>query len=113
MLACLVDQFFFLLSRQDHGPLDEVKPFDWTFSTDYTGTLLGDFKVVSTEERIDMEKLRQKERILFYEDITLFEDELHDNGIAVLSVKVVSFVGLFFIQLNFTTDFSYCAALYF
>lgn len=88
-------------SRQDHGPLDEVKPFDWTFSTDYTGTLLGDFKVVSTEERIDMEKLRQKERILFYEDITLFEDELHDNGIAVLSVKVRVMPSSFYILLRY------------
>lgn len=31
-----------------------------------------------------------KEEILFYTDLTLFEDELHDHGIAALSVKVVS-----------------------
>ncbi len=31
-----------------------------------------------------------KENILFYSDITLFEDELHDHGISQLSVKIVS-----------------------
>lgn len=31
-----------------------------------------------------------KEQILFYNDLTLFEDELHDNGTSVSSVKIVS-----------------------
>lgn len=38
---------------------------------------------------IDMEKLKTREQILFYADVTLFEDELHDNGTAVLSAKIV------------------------
>jgi type 2A phosphatase activator TIP41 len=45
---------------------------------------------------IPLHKLaRQDEPILFYDDVTLFEDELHDNGIANLSVKIVGsrFVG--------------------
>lgn len=69
---------------------EKVKPFDWTFTTDYTGTTFG-FEVEETNERINMDKLRQKDKILFYNDLTLFEDELHDNGIAVNSVKIVSF----------------------
>lgn len=68
---------------------EKVKPFDWTFTTDYTGTMCG-FKLEETNERIDVDKLRQKDKILFYHDLTLFEDELHDNGIAVSSVKIVS-----------------------
>lgn len=65
-----------------------MPPFDWTFTTDYTGTISG-FAVEETTERIDMDKLRRKDKILFYHDLTLFEDELHDNGIAVMSVKIV------------------------
>lgn len=68
-----------------------IKPFDWTFYTTYKGTLLGDkkFQVVPTTERIDLEKLKVKEEIKFYEDICLFEDELADNGVAQLTVKMV------------------------
>lgn len=69
---------------------EKIKPFDWTFTTSYTGTLSG-FEIEETNERIDIDKLRQKDKIMFYHDLTLFEDELHDNGIAVCSVKIVSF----------------------
>lgn len=48
------------------------------------------FELEETDERIDLEKLKRKDKILFYTDLTLFEDELHDNGIASLSVKMVS-----------------------
>ena len=43
-----------------------------------------------TEERIDYEKLKQKEQILFFEDVILYEDELDDNGCSKLSAKIVS-----------------------
>ena len=46
--------------------------------------------MLETTERIDIEKLKQRERICFYDDIMLFEDELSDNGCSVLSVKIVS-----------------------
>lgn len=51
---------------------------------------MGDWAVEQTELRIDLNRLRQKERIVFYHELNLFEDELHDNGIATLSVKIVS-----------------------
>lgn len=69
-----------------------MQPFDWTFSTDYKGSLGDGWVVEPTDLRIDLEKLKQKERILFYHELSLFEDELHDNGIATLSVKIVSFI---------------------
>lgn len=47
------------------------------------------FQVQSTDERIDMEQLKIKEKIYFYEDVILFEDELADNGISKLNVKMV------------------------
>nr|CAD7194681.1 unnamed protein product [Timema douglasi] len=89
-------------SRQETmTSMNEVKPFDWTFSTNYSGTVLGNFVVSSTAERIDMDKLRQKEQILFYEDLILFEDELHDNGVATCSVKIRVMPSSFFILLRF------------
>ncbi len=45
---------------------------------------------MDTEERIDYEKLKVQERIAFYDEVILFEDELADNGAAVFSVKIVS-----------------------
>lgn len=68
---------------------EKVKPFDWTFTTDYMGTMEG-FEIEETRERIDVDKLKVKEKILFYHDLTLYEDELHDHGIAATSVKIVS-----------------------
>lgn len=111
-----------------------LKPFDWTFTTDYRGTLLsksmkrdktratnsGSAKPSSignetnkfneattckqsemdpardehcltvelTDERIDINKLKVREDILFYDDVTLYEDELADHGTAQYSVKV-------------------------
>ncbi|XP_015596112.1 TIP41-like protein [Cephus cinctus] len=79
---------------------EKVKPFDWTFTTDYMGTMTG-FEIRETDERIDVEKLRRKEKIVFYHDLTLFEDELHDNGIAVSSVKIRIMPSSFFVLLRY------------
>lgn len=68
------------------------KSFDWTFSTDYKGTLTDNIVVEPTDEQINFDILKQKEQILFYHDLTLFEDELHDHGISKMSVKIVSVV---------------------
>ena len=43
-----------------------------------------------TEEGIDYSRLKQQERIYFYDDVILYEDELADNGTAMLSAKIVS-----------------------
>lgn len=47
-------------------------------------------KVTKTTERINMEKLKAREHIMFFEEILLFEDELHDHGVSMISVKIVS-----------------------
>lgn len=89
-------------SRLDTGLLDQnVKMFDWTYSTYYEGTLFGNTIIKATDARIDMEKLKEKEEILFYSDLTLFEDELHDNGVAVCSVKIRCMPSGFFALLRF------------
>lgn len=77
-------------TRPDSKSLEEVKPFDWSFSTDYQGTFNDKIRFEETTDKLDIFKLMRKERILFYQDLTLFEDELHDHGVATCSVKVVS-----------------------
>jgi hypothetical protein len=37
-----------------------------------------------------MEKLKAREQIMFFDDVLLFEDELHDHGVSMISVKIVS-----------------------
>lgn len=46
--------------------------------------------MTNTEERIDIEKLKAREHIMFFEEVLLFEDELHDHGVSMISVKIVS-----------------------
>ncbi|KAL4980033.1 TIP41-like family-domain-containing protein [Aspergillus desertorum] len=69
---------------------DIVKPFDWSYSTDYKGTVLStqghDFE--ATSNPIPVELLKRPDPILFFDDVILYEDELADNGIAMLSCKI-------------------------
>lgn len=73
---------------------EKFKPFDWTFTTSYQGTLNEKFRIEPTEEKINKFKLMLREKIIFYHDLTLFEDELHDNGISSCSVKIVKYFSL-------------------
>lgn len=76
-------------SRPSNTTTEKMKPFDWTFTTDYQGSV-EQMRVEPTDKKIDMGKLMKREQILFYHDLTLFEDELHDHGISSCSVKIVS-----------------------
>ncbi|KAM1794635.1 hypothetical protein ACFX11_035095 [Malus domestica] len=40
------------------------------------------------EEKIDVVALASKEPILFYDEVVLYEDELADIGVSLLTVKV-------------------------
>lgn len=77
-------------SREDtHDIKEVVKPFDWSYTTDFKGTLSSTacpFRDSSTP--IPVELLRRPDPILFFDDLVLYEDELADNGIAMLSCKV-------------------------
>lgn len=77
-------------TRAGSASLEEVKPFDWSFTTDYQGTFNEKIRCEDTDVKLDIFKLMQKEKILFYHDLSLFEDELHDHGIASCSAKIVS-----------------------
>ncbi|CAD5112146.1 DgyrCDS1385 [Dimorphilus gyrociliatus] len=93
-------------SRTSQEGVDNVvQPHDWTYTTDYKGSLISgeleSIKVIPTKERINLEKLKIREKILFYSDILLFEDELGDNGEAKLGVKVRVMPSGFFILSRF------------
>lgn len=47
-----------------------------------------------------MEKLKVQEAILFYDELTLYEDELADNGCSLLSLKFRCMPSGFFILLR-------------
>ncbi|KAK9870271.1 hypothetical protein WA026_006359 [Henosepilachna vigintioctopunctata] len=80
---------------------EKIKAFDWTFSNDYKGTVSENIFINPTDERINMEKLKVKEKILFYQDLMLYEDELHDNGISSCTIKIRVMPSCFFILLRF------------
>jgi len=93
-------------ARADSEYVSEVlKPFDWTFTTNYKGTIFGKgdkvLMATPTTQRIDMEKLKQQEKIMFYEEIHLFEDELADHGSASCNIKIRVMPSAFFVLLRF------------
>ena len=77
-------------SREDtHDIKEVVKPFDWSYTTAFKGTpspTSAPFHDSSTP--IPLELLKRPDPILFFDDVVLYEDELADNGIAMLSCKV-------------------------
>ena len=75
--------------ENDHDIKEVVKPFDWSYTTDYKGELAqGSPKFEETDQAIPLELLKRPDPILFFDDVMLYEDELADNGITVMSVKV-------------------------
>lgn len=74
----------------DFKELEEVKPFDWSYTPqDYRGTMAPESpEWKETQTEIPLALLRQPDPILFFDDVILYEDELADNGIAMLSVKI-------------------------
>lgn len=71
-----------------------VKPFDWSYSTDYKGTTKkndakGEWQKsdqIKSPVRTDL--LSRPDPILFFDEVDLYEDELADNGIALLRIKL-------------------------
>ncbi|KAJ2929228.1 hypothetical protein H1R20_g7865, partial [Candolleomyces eurysporus] len=97
-----------------------TKPYDWTYTTTYPGGLEPsdsekapgegesvEFKWVAADpedpsQAIPMAELTRPDPILFYAEIPLFEDELHDNGSSALLVRIRVMPGCFFILARFT-----------
>lgn len=77
--------------RQDqHESIKRViKPFDWSYSTDYKGTVnAGNFPFVPSEKPLPLELFKRPDPILFFDEVILYEDEMADNGITMLSCKI-------------------------
>jgi type 2A phosphatase activator TIP41 len=103
------------------GIREVVRPFDWSYSTEYKGTVVipspgtvrngvatgsdgaeeeeeeeeektgmssSKLEFKPTNEPIPIELLKRRDPILFFDDVMLYESELDDNGISVLSVKL-------------------------
>ncbi|KAK6953042.1 hypothetical protein Daesc_005340 [Daldinia eschscholtzii] len=113
------------------GIKDVVKPYDWSYSTTYRGTVIPpssssraappppppppppaptssdepskeetegapdnnantsrSFEFAPSDKPIPIELLKRRDPILFFDEVMLYESELDDNGISVLSVKV-------------------------
>ncbi|KAK0748576.1 TIP41-like protein [Apiosordaria backusii] len=74
------------------GIKEVVRPFDWSYTTSYKGTehRAGGGKGLESDEkgRIPIELLQRRDPILFADEVVLYESELDDNGISILSVKV-------------------------
>lgn len=77
-------------SREDtHDIKEVVKPFDWSYTTDYKGDLAPEGpELQEGTDPIPLELLKRPDPILFFDDVILYEDELADNGITMLSCKV-------------------------
>ena len=106
-----------LAARKESPHLNNiVHPFDWTFTTQYkgtpvqgssvrclffTGSCSEHFKIQPTDIKINYDKLKVQEKILFFDEVVLYEDELDDNGCAKLSVKLRVMQSGFFILQRF------------
>ncbi|KAL2917844.1 Tap42 interacting protein [Polyrhizophydium stewartii] len=90
-------------SVKTHGSIHKVvRPYDWTYTTEYCGTVSqrggspeGEsqdravaIQMQPSEVGINIQRLIAPEPILFYDELVLFEDELADNGAAVLSLRM-------------------------
>ncbi|XP_073127341.1 TIP41-like protein [Henckelia pumila] len=99
-------------------PTDQViLDYDYTFTTPYCGSTGIEMNPETgrraseennrslhwkdCQEQIDMVALAAKEPILFYDEIVLYEDELADNGISLLTVKVRVMPSGWFLLLRF------------
>ena len=75
--------------KKHEGITEVVKPFDWSYSTDYKGTLRSpspQFETTTTP--IPLALLKRPDPILFFDEVVLYEDEMADNGIAMYSCKI-------------------------
>ncbi|KAF8969340.1 type 2A phosphatase activator TIP41 [Flammula alnicola] len=84
------------------------KPYDWTYTTTYPD---GRFCFINFMETCGPRRffqcdpdgeLSRPDPILFYAEIPLFEDELHDNGVSTLIVRIRVMPTCIFVLSRFT-----------
>lgn len=75
--------------KKHEGITEVVKPFDWSYSTDYKGTEHSKSTIFEpSDTAIPLELLRRPDPIIFFDEVMLYEDEMADNGITLLSCKL-------------------------
>jgi len=80
--------------------------FDWTYCTNYRGEAFlegsdaGAVCELSESAAIDYDLLRQPDEILFHKEMILYEDELHDNGMSTLSIRMRVMPSCFFVLMR-------------
>lgn len=75
--------------KKHEGITEIVKPFDWSYSTDYKGTTNSRTHMFEpSTSPIPLELLKRPDPILFFDEVMLYEDEMADNGITLLSCKI-------------------------
>ncbi|KAF8639920.1 hypothetical protein AX17_001171 [Amanita inopinata Kibby_2008] len=93
-----------------------TKPYDWTYSSTYTGhepldgqqateALRHIWRAADPEDAshaIPLAELTRQDPILFYAEVPLYEDELHDNGSSSLLVRIRVMPKCIFILSRFT-----------
>jgi len=82
-----------LVREKTHEGIKEVvKPFDWSYTTDYKGTITKGQPFQDSpqkeDEQIPIALLKRQDPILFFEEVVLYESELDDNGISVYTCKL-------------------------
>ncbi|KAE9447114.1 hypothetical protein C3L33_20971, partial [Rhododendron williamsianum] len=95
-----------------------ILDYDYTFTTPYCGSETEEINAElgreatsekgncslcweECKEEIDLASLALKEPILFYDEVILYEDELGDNGVSLLTVKVRVMPSSWFVLLRF------------
>ncbi|XP_010437640.1 PREDICTED: TIP41-like protein isoform X1 [Camelina sativa] len=96
-----------------------ILDYDYTFTTPYCGSEVTEkdkeaqvetkantkgeasLQWENCEDQIDLAALSLKEPILFYDEVVLYEDELADNGVSLLTVKVRVMPSSWFLLLRF------------
>ncbi|KAG9155624.1 hypothetical protein Leryth_017033 [Lithospermum erythrorhizon] len=93
--------------------LQLILDYDYTFTTPYCGsqtvevnhedqiTTARSLHWEDCQDQIDVISLSSREPILFYDEIILYEDELGDNGVSLLTVKVRVMPSGWFLLLRF------------
>ena len=79
--------------------------FDWTYSTPYAGSLCSQSSWIEEQTSGIDENMHmlvdQTQPILMFDDIRLYEDDLHDNGEALLTVKIRVMPKCFYVLMRF------------
>ncbi|CAB9506347.1 TIP41-like protein [Seminavis robusta] len=67
----------------------EVFHFDWTYSSPFCGSVEGGFWDPLPSSGLKLDMLKDKSvPILFFDELVLYEDDLHDNGHVQYSLKI-------------------------